>query len=247
MINTYDQDIADVLLKKLKQKALHHFCILSGGQEQTKEWLSYFINESYQDNKRFSFESNPFIDVLIIRAQGTQFKTVEFEPFFQFLSYNTYEKDHRFIIIDRADCLTSIIINKLLKSLEEPITKTTIFLMNTTSSNLMDTLESRAIKIKLKKEITTDLQETYNPLIEKYIAEQISSLQFLTEAKNQGSQSNFIRFLIQKSDQLKSFDAKQEFLYEVEKAQNELMTGPLTSGRLLGLVHSAMNIDFVNH
>lgn len=55
----------------------------------------------------------------------------------------------KFIIIDSADDLNANSANSLLKSLEEPSNKTTIFLISHQLSSLLPTIRSRCVKIKL--------------------------------------------------------------------------------------------------
>lgn len=55
----------------------------------------------------------------------------------------------KFIIIDSADDLNINSANSLLKSLEEPSNKTTIFLISHQLSSLLPTIRSRCVKIKL--------------------------------------------------------------------------------------------------
>ena len=55
----------------------------------------------------------------------------------------------KFIIIDSADDLNTNSANSLLKSLEEPSNKTTIFLISHQLSSLLPTIRSRCVKIKL--------------------------------------------------------------------------------------------------
>ncbi len=56
---------------------------------------------------------------------------------------------HKFIVIYQAHLVSTAIYNKLLKLLEEPNRRTTIFLLNPRGIELMSTIRSRALNLKL--------------------------------------------------------------------------------------------------
>jgi len=97
-------------------------------------------------------------DILYItksdKGQEYTLKSGDFEPFFNLLSYKNLELKQRFIIVENAHLIGKTISNKLLKSLEEPTPNTTILFLADTTSHMLETILSRAIKWTLREENT---------------------------------------------------------------------------------------------
>ncbi|MFW5888051.1 MAG: hypothetical protein ACOCUH_04565 [Bacteriovoracia bacterium] len=161
-------DLKQVLLNKWQQKKLAHFYILEPTSNLPQEildqeldrWVIDFLGSMLKEVKMLeSLEiatkkiiniGNP--DVLLIgrdKEASKPYLLEEFEEFFRFLNFATFELPHKFVVIYHGGLIDERLSNKLLKSLEEPGKKTTIFLLNNDRQKLLPTISSRAIKLRL--------------------------------------------------------------------------------------------------
>lgn len=97
-------------------------------------------------------------DILLIRPAGSIIKIDQVRGLIQKLSLKPYEAANRFVIIADADSMNPEAGNALLKVLEEPPDHTTIVLTAGQVSDLLPTIVSRCMHIRLR------------PLPEEYIA-----------------------------------------------------------------------------
>lgn len=121
-------------------------------QEQIKEWeytlISKFFNSNYE-----SLLENGHPDLLFIeKGEKEKNYTVDdpsLEEFFRLLPYGPTKSSHRFFIIHEGHKLTERLLNKLLKTLEEPPKNTTIIINLPSEYKILETITSRAITISL--------------------------------------------------------------------------------------------------
>jgi DNA polymerase III subunit delta' len=93
--------------------------------------------------------NNSHPDILLIRPTGSLIKIDQVRSLIQKLSLKPYEAVNRFIIISGADTMNPEAGNALLKVLEEPPDRTTIILTARQVSNLLPTIVSRCMHIRL--------------------------------------------------------------------------------------------------
>jgi DNA polymerase-3 subunit delta' len=96
-------------------------------------------------------------DVLWIeRAEENQYKVESpgILALFKFLNYRAFELKKKFIFINDAHLLSTIVSNKLLKIFEELPENFCLFLFAPQDQNLLPTVESRAIKVLLPKDLS---------------------------------------------------------------------------------------------
>ncbi len=94
--------------------------------------------------------NNSHPDHLLIRPTGSFIKIDQVRSLIQKLSLKPYEAVNRFIILSDADSMNPEAGNALLKVLEEPPDHTTIILTARQVSNLLPTIASRCMHIRLR-------------------------------------------------------------------------------------------------
>lgn len=154
--------LLNILTEKWKQKTLGHFYLVESHQDTADKDLA--INQfitSFLTHVLVSAGKTEVVAQKIIKGnshpdfyfvgidQDTAYKVDDLEGFFSFNEMAPLELKHKFIIIHQAHFLNTNLANKLLKVLEEPNKNTTIFLLNPRGSELLSTIRSRAIKLKL--------------------------------------------------------------------------------------------------
>ena len=78
------------------------------------------------------------------------------KEFLKFLNFAGYELKKKFIMINDAHLMSTIVLNKLLKVFEELPENFCLFLFSPQNFELLATVESRAIKIRLPKNLSID-------------------------------------------------------------------------------------------
>lgn len=96
-------------------------------------------------------------DVLWVeRGEDNNYKvdSVGIKALFKFLNYGAFELKKKFIFINDAHLLSTIVSNKLLKVFEELPENFCLFLFAPQDQDLLPTVESRAIKILLPQDLS---------------------------------------------------------------------------------------------
>lgn len=94
-------------------------------------------------------ENSPDILFLQTVKDAKQYTKEHIKEIYDFTNYKATQLPQKYIIISEAHKLTENNYNKLLKTFEEPPIDLTVFLINPHKVNLLATIESRAIKIKI--------------------------------------------------------------------------------------------------
>lgn len=178
--------ILQILTKKLKNNEIAHlYFIDANNEDENKSFVSSLISSNF-DN--FTYEH---ADVLEIKTENKTYKVEDLEPAFKF-SYNSpWEWHKKFIYISEGEKLSEIVVNKLLKILEEPPKYLTIFISRRRHFEFIPTLESRGLKIQLPIENSVD---STKPEV-TFDLDSLSS--FLSQTKGQKEVSEFLQSLLQ--------------------------------------------------
>ncbi|WP_127716228.1 hypothetical protein [Halobacteriovorax sp. HLS] len=184
--------IEDKLQQKLftlwTQGKLAHFYILQAPsteiepREFLKSWCNSFIAKTIAHQRGTSKElaletiEAGHGDLLYVtkesETQNYSIKEDTFDEFFRFQNFKNMELSQRFIVIDDAHSITKVLSNKLLKTLEEPAPNTTIFLLNPNRFEVLPTITSRAITLRIVGQNRVDTSTELNTF-SKYL-EQMS-------------------------------------------------------------------------
>ncbi|MFT6069201.1 MAG: hypothetical protein ACJAT2_000322 [Bacteriovoracaceae bacterium] len=162
------KDLSSILLKGFKAQRLSPFYIIkaTASSSEPREFLENamknFLTKVLLESREASFEeclslvNNGHADILWpIRSdlkKNYSLKDNELGELFSFMEYGAMELPWRFAIIEDPHKLSSAYLNKLLKTLEEPAANTSVFFLNSTDEQFMETIHSRALEITLYEE-----------------------------------------------------------------------------------------------
>jgi DNA polymerase-3 subunit delta' len=163
-----NKDLSSILLKGFKDQRLSPFYILKAGPQSNdprlflETWMKKFLTKALLELRSSSFEDcysiveNGHADILWpIRndlKKNYSLKDNELGELFSFMEYGAMELPWRFAIIEDPHKLSPTYLNKLLKTLEEPAANTTVFFLNNTDEQFIDTIQSRAISLTIFEE-----------------------------------------------------------------------------------------------
>lgn len=151
--------IQKILLSKFNNDQLGHFYLITPSEIDYSSALENWILEIFQNTTTKEIINHP--DLLFIQSNEDkkQYKWEDLSEIFNFLKYGSIEWGQKIIIIQDAHKISEIVSNKLLKVLEEPPTPCTFFILNPTTKKLLETIESRAIEVRVK--ISSKNKENY--------------------------------------------------------------------------------------
>lgn len=141
--------VQKIVQTKFNENSLGHFYLLNPSCIDKEMLLENWIFEVFNSSSNRDLNNHP--DFLHIKLeQGKQYKWQDLTQIFNFLKFRSIEWNQKVIVISNADKISDIVSNKLLKVLEEPPTPCTFFLLNPTKKKLLQTIESRAIELRVK-------------------------------------------------------------------------------------------------
>ena len=192
--------ISDLYSKKKLPKIL----MFSGNKGSGKATLVNHFLYSIFDEKNYNidklnlssnsaflnqFQNNIFSN--IIHISGANLKSVKVEDIRNLkkkILQSTISDKDRFIVFDDIELFNDSSLNALLKIIEEPSKKNYFFLINNKSKSLLQTINSRALEIKI---ILSESQRL--EIIDKLIS--FFNLELILEPKSsQLSPGNFIKY-----------------------------------------------------
>lgn len=150
-------DIKQRLKKLYAKDRLAHFYILQldGRQNQSKltfELKEIFCQQSDLNGIPRDLEDNgdngDHPDILTLAPQGQKY-LIEQPDFLEYMrswEFRPTNLKYRFFIFTDAHLLSDVILNKMLKQLEEPPSWSCIFFLNPSGKKLLATIESRSLK-----------------------------------------------------------------------------------------------------
>lgn len=148
-----------ILLEKYKTDQLGHFYILTPNRNTSEKdflsnWTFHLLSKLLNIKEVRNHED--FLEVKPTKDNGT-YGLDDLSNLFNFLNYKASKANRKIILIHSANKFSHFISNKLLKTLEEPPVRSTIFLLNPTGATLLQTISSRGIKLRIPVEIAEDL------------------------------------------------------------------------------------------
>jgi hypothetical protein len=159
-------NLHNVLLKKASHQELGHFYILETSAPQAKAheilitFVRDFIRDYYQQiegHKQSLTNLMDHPDVLVIGSTLLEeddkkdhfFKVEMAQTLNRFFEFKPVQGIRKFAVITEGHRINTIVANKWLKLLEEPQGVSTIFLLNPQRQQLLPTIHSRAIHLRL--------------------------------------------------------------------------------------------------
>lgn len=190
-------NLHDILFKKAAANELGHFYII---ETSAPEHLSHdalihfthhFIRDYYQKLEGAKQSLTHLMDHPDVYVLGNlkgndedndnrPFKVEDAEAFARFFEFKPVQGKRKFAVITEGHRINAIVANKWLKLLEEPQGTSTIFLLNPRRGQLLPTIHSRAIHLRLPaklssgdfsdwNEFVTDLKKmTLSEVLENY-------------------------------------------------------------------------------
>lgn len=273
-------DLSNILLHRWRKGELAHFYILETGhfpgagqllEQKIKETLETALSEELK-SKGLGVPKNVWDhpDFLLITPdeEKKEYSMEEFKNkgFFEFIELRPYQLKWRFICITDAYKVGNNLSNKLLKTLEEPPQKTTIFFLNPYAKPFMATIQSRAITLRFNPERPpqndfmgnqwSSILEKNRPLSESEEDSELRQdlLRLFKENKGLGeiieklktfdrsTQKEAYEFLLdQERNFIGSFEHKQKVLNALEWFQTSQTFNNPSAERFFNLINSLQN------
>lgn len=208
-----DDQIFTTLLERAKEDKLAHFYIIRppllsaelSAPKITHQWIKKFLAHIISHETKRSLEQAEDMikmghsDVLWLAPNVGKNYSLEDESwdlFRKFIEFKSLELSRQFIIFDQAQKISTIIANKLLKDLESPHNPMTIFFITQDQSELLATIRSRAIELKLQ-----DLNKTQDSSPLSFISSSQELKAYLQhKKKNSGHNTKALDFFLQLSE-----------------------------------------------
>lgn len=264
-------DIEQILINKYRNNTIGHFYILKANPAIENpmtfldEWITNFLNKAIPQTSLDQIKKMNHPDILFVRSKEdkTNFNLEDFDDFFDFIKFKTFNLNKRFIIIYDAHKLTAIISNKLLVTLEAPPEDTVIFFLNPFNATLLPTIQSRAITFttspkNLKPDLNnyfekaqdipfdfinnhaTDLSENLKNAIHEYIHKKCQETKIFDLLKNHSdAQKSFFKLLIKINQSLISdYEQKNDVLSNIQWFQQSSIFHNSFQERFFALLRS---------
>ncbi len=186
-------NLIDLFISKFKNKKLGHFYIIES--DDNRDQVSNFVSNIINGITSKEFTTN-HPDFLLVSPEKENYLTEEFDEVFKFSYSRPWELDHKFLLITEGQKLTEIIINKLLKFLEEPPPYLTIFISRPRNFGQLKTLESRGILTRLPP-LSSELKSDFSP-DNQFKLNKESVNEFLNSLKNKQQFEYFLKEVLLK-------------------------------------------------
>lgn len=159
-------NIKDILLKKSSNQELGHFYIVESSlpQHEAFDALMTFVHDFIRDyyqkiegHKQSLVHLMDHPDVYVLgntsdvdeEKSDKFFKVEDAEALSRFFEFKAVQGIRKFAVITEGHRINTTVANKWLKLLEEPQGTSTIFLLNPRRGQLLPTIHSRAIHLRL--------------------------------------------------------------------------------------------------
>lgn len=172
-------NLSEILLTKARNNELGHFYIVetSAPEHVAHETLLTFVHQFIRDyyqkvegHKQSLANLMDHPDVYVLGntneiEEDKAFKVEDAEAFARFFEFKPVQGKRKFAVITEAHRVNTIVANKWLKLLEEPYGTSTIFLLNPRRGQLLPTIHSRAIHIRLPVKLPDSDFSDWNNLL----------------------------------------------------------------------------------
>jgi len=161
-------NLESVLINKAKKHELGHFYILETpsleGEAPRRlfDFIESFIHRYYKEVEGVPALQNlmDYPDVYVLgntfkedeEKEEKAFKVEDAEAFARFFEFKSVGSQRKIAVITEAHRVNTIVANKWLKLLEEPNGNSTIFMLNPRGGQLLPTIHSRAIHLRLNSQ-----------------------------------------------------------------------------------------------
>ena len=197
-----NRDVVTRLQKRAEENNPFHAYIFEGADGAGKRRLAFTLAQALLcENPKGGepcgqcpackkTESQNHSDVIYVTSDGNSLKEDVIGGLRKRLYEKPFDGSRTVLIIDRADTMTNVAQNMLLKTLEEPVETLNIILLSENSGELLPTIVSRAHLLRLKPVAAPVIQRF---LIEKHGAEEREAA--IAAAYSGGSPGKAVRLL----------------------------------------------------
>lgn len=245
-------NLMTILLEKARENKLGHFYIVetSASEESSHEELYSFVHQLIRNYyQKVEGTKHPLShlmdhpDVLVLgnfeKAQDEKaeksFKVEDAEALARFFEFKPVQGKKKFAVITEAHRINPTVANKWLKLFEEPQGNSTIFLLNPRRVQLLPTIHSRAIHLRLSgKSRPSDFSE-WNDFLDQLNKMPLS--EFIDHYK-QENLGFWVNELIRWESEFHSDPASKDKLGSWLKTFTELETFHQPSATKWALFHS---------
>ncbi len=205
--------LSSILLQKFKSNQLAHLYIIEPNKSDQEELCLNWTKELLQSFGPEKFDISNHQDILFLspEKEAKQYNQNQLKEIFQFVNHEAIELAQKFLIIPKAQYLSEINANKLLKTFEEPPIKLTVLLINPQKNTILPTIQSRSIKLKLSFS-----GARLDNLLTHVISNDLSFIDFGKYVDEQGASPQLL--LSQLLDLFNTSNASQKQLVELKKA-----------------------------
>jgi DNA polymerase III delta prime subunit len=237
--------LEDILYQKYTKNEMAHFYILAGTEKSTDTCANELICKLFSKimDKNITQEhlsNHP--DILFLTTEASSYTVEEHREIFHFLNYKALTLKRKFIIIPQAQLISENFANKLLKVLEEPPIDCTFILFNLENNELLPTISSRGIKIRL--EASRNSQDTHDKSLYAEIYQEFiqdNSLTGISEklAKKPELERGYFNYLASQIKELPSpnnLQAISSLIDELKLAQEEQVLNSSKKNRIYRLL-----------
>lgn len=218
-------NLKEILLNKGKKQELAHFYILETSAPESEahghliQFVHEFIRDYYQQVEGHKQSLTHLIDHPDVFILGNlagedddknekSFKVEEAETLSRFFEFKPVQGKRKFAVITEAHRINTIVANKWLKLLEEPQGNSTIFLLNPRRGQLLPTIHSRAIHLRIAAPHREEEFSEWNEFLKE--TKELTLSQFLEKFSRSQSISYWVSALIRwEADQLAGPETKQ--------------------------------------
>tara|TARA_B100000029_G_scaffold498284_1_gene566886 strand:- start:5401 stop:6375 length:975 start_codon:yes stop_codon:yes gene_type:complete len=152
-----------------KSTFIYHFInyLLSINEDKKYSLDSFTIDPNNKSYKQICDGIHPNFFHLTNQTPGEDIKIEDVRKLSTFLNKTTFSHNIRIVLIDNSEYLNVNSSNALLKSLEEPDSKTYFFIIHNSFKKILDTIKSRSLKFniyfstKSKKKIFHEIIKDY--------------------------------------------------------------------------------------
>ena len=166
----------DKWMKIAESGNLMHSYIIYGSSESTRrDFIFDFVSRViFREDKKRSIplilkmlKENNYADFHFFDPAGEHdFLTSQIEDVQGIISRAPIENSYKFIVINHADRMNTVAQNRLLKTLEEPLGKTMIFLLTDRLESLKQTIRSRCGNMYLGETILLEKNNEISELVD---------------------------------------------------------------------------------
>jgi hypothetical protein len=160
-------NISETLLNKAAENKLGHFYIVETSAPTHEafavlmKFVHHFIRDYYQKIEKYKHSLTHLMDHPDVFVLGNTehspdeksektFKVEDAQALARFFEFRAVGGKRKFAVITEGHRISTTVANKWLKLLEEPQGTSTIFLLNPQGGQLLETIHSRAIHLRLK-------------------------------------------------------------------------------------------------